>query len=248
MAVLLAGVSLVMVAAIYFMRSGSDTPAFSINESSVKSAPTALPALPQAQAAAGGDSLSFISGKDGLLKGGGSGAAGTSPVSASDRAREKQFLAQYDGAIRQYQARLNEIGMRYYKKNPIVRQVDADFAGMSRYMAIKHRYEADRDAYQWARDTAALPEVRITIRKYLSNPQAWEVAVDMALEALKQPPPAPVYKEITNFMVSDPAMLTMTKNVASDAQPNLSMAVTAVSGKDISPIQKVMSDLNINGR
>lgn len=169
-----------------------------------------------------------------------------SGVVASEQANEKQFLAQYDGAVRNYQRRLNEIGMRYYKKCPIVREVDSAFANLPRYMAIQRRYNADRDLYKWARDTAALPEVRTTIKKYLARPEAWTAAVDMMLEALKQPPPAPVYQEVARFMTHDPGLVDLTTKVLSDAKPNLTTGVVALAGKDLTPLQGVIKDLSLD--
>ena len=210
------------------------------------------PARPQSQArpAPVPDSIALLASRkmeaDGPRAASGPDANRSPYVSADERTREKLFLAQYDGAIKVYQDRLRDIGLRYHKKYPIVREVDGAFAGRGRYMAVKRRYEADRNLYQWARDTAALPEVRDTIKKYLARPEAWGVAVDMALDALKQPPPPPVYKEIARVMNGDPALRDFTDKVESDVQPNLGAAVTGLMGKDLAPLQGVMKDLALD--
>ncbi|MBI5241658.1 MAG: hypothetical protein HY926_14390 [Elusimicrobia bacterium] len=259
------GVTLVMLAAVFFMMGGSETPSIRAKGGPVFGGPAAggpgqaaqatgamptlpgqpIPGQPQPapdQAQPTSDSLSFVTNTGGDQWG--SRVAG---VSASQRAKEKQFLVQYDELIRKYQERLSAIGLRYREKNPVVRQVDEDFGKLNRYMAVKRRYEADRDLYQWARDTAALPEVRTTIRKYLSNPEAWKVAIDMSLEALKQPPPAPIYKEVQRMMLTDPALIDITKDIGDEATKNVGPAVVsmATSGKDIGPLKQVVADLGL---
>ncbi|MDD5630171.1 MAG: hypothetical protein PHU21_13975, partial [Elusimicrobia bacterium] len=165
---------------------------------------------------------------------------------ASDRAREKEFLAKNGAALRDYEQRLGKISKRYYKNHPIAREVDSAFANLPRYMAVLHRYQRDRDLYQWARDTAALPEVRATIKQFLSRPEAWVAAAQMATEVLKQqPPPAPIYQEVTRFLNHDPAMLEMTAKVMSDAQPNLTTGVAALAGQDLAPLEGVIKDLSL---
>ena len=260
MAALLAGVTIVMLAAGYFMRGGCEAPA-ARDQAFVRPAAPVSPSLPplnqlalpqtqQEQPAPVSDSLAFITNKEPFPQVAGNSPAGPSAggVPTGERNREKQFLAQYDGAIKQYQARLSSICMRYREKYPIVKQVDEDFGGLSRYMAIKRRYEADRDLYQWARDTASLPEVRTTIRKYLGQPEAWSVAMDMMLEALKQPPPAPVYKEIQRVMLTDSSMVSITEDIGRDVKSDLPVAVTAMVGKNTAPLQKVMADLALDKR
>lgn len=258
------GVSVLMLLAVFFLMGGLESRGGRINKSfrfgtppsaaQAARPPLGQPAAPQAgleQPAARGDSLAFVTNKDAFPP-----VAGNAPASGAarpaaapvNREREKQFLVQYDGQIKEYQARLAVIGRRYREKVPVVKEVDEDFAKLSRYMAVKRRYEADRDLYQWARDAAALPEVRSTIKKYLTRPEAWSVAVDMALEALKQPPPAPIYKEIQHFMMTDSTMNDITGDVMQSAKPNLPVAVSAMSGKDMTPVKKVLSDLSLENR
>ncbi len=254
LAALLAGVTFAMLVAAYFMMGRAETSAVHVNAGhNFKTAPgpaqTSLPSLSrQEQPESAADSLGFIINKAPFPQVAGNGPAGTGAVSAEERNREKQFLAQYNGTLKQYQTKLTTICMRYREKYPIVRQVDEDFGGLSRYMAIRRRYDADRDPYQWARDTASLPEVRTMIRKYLSKPEAWSVAMDMMLDALKQPPPLPVYKEVQRIMLTDSAMLDITNKVADDVKPNLPTAVTAMMGKDTTPLQKVMTDISLDKR
>jgi hypothetical protein len=258
MAALLAGVTVAMLVAVYLMMGGSETPAVRAKDghqfgAAAPTAQTPMPLqnpLPQAQPPQGqpgsaSDSLAFITNREPFPQVAGNGPVGTAGVSAAERSKEKQFLAQYDGMIRQYQTRLGAICMRYREKFPIVRKVDEDFGGLSRYMAVKRRYEADRDLYQWARDTAALPEVRTTIRKYLSNSDAWKVAIDMSLEALKQPPPAPVYKEVQRMLLTDPVMRDITDDISRDVTPNMGPAVLAMAGKDVTPLKQVVADLGL---
>jgi len=165
----------------------------------------------------------------------------------AERLSEKEFLAKHDAEIRQYQKQLDELTARYYQKHAVVREVDAAFGGMERYMAVKRRYEADRDLYKWARDVAALPEVRTVIRKYAARPDVWPVAVDMMIETLKMKPPSPeVYKEITRVMTQDPTLMDFTGKVAQDIQPNLTVGVMALAGKDLTPLNKVIKDLSLD--
>jgi hypothetical protein len=203
---------------------------------------------PQAQPAAPQDSLSLFANRhEGLGLGAApAGQSGAKQLPADERAREKEFLARHDSELLEYQKKLNQIGAAYYKKYPIVREIDAEFAKMDRYMAIKRRYEADRDAYQWARDTVALPEVHDAIKKFLGRQEAWGAGVDIALAALKNPPPASIYKEVQRVMVSDPVMSDFTAKVAEDVKPNLAVGIPALAGKDLQPIQQVMSDISVN--
>ncbi|MCX5796446.1 MAG: hypothetical protein NTY77_13215 [Elusimicrobia bacterium] len=255
------GVTVIMLLAAYLMMGGFETHGGRINEgfrfgsattpAQASRPPLSQPALPQAQPeqpGSTGDSLAFVTNQESFPPVAGNVPAKKVAAQAIDRTREKQFLAQYDGQIKQYQAQLSAIGLRYREKRPIVKEVDEDFSKLTRYMAVKRRYEADRDLYQWARDTASLPEVRTTIRKYLSRPEAWSVAVDMAIDALKQPPPAPIYKEIQHFMLTDSVMSDITDDVMRSAKPNMPNAVSAMVGKDVTPLQQVMTGLNLQNK
>lgn len=162
---------------------------------------------------------------------------------SGNRAREKAFLAQHDGEIRKCQDRLREIGMRYHAKSALVRQIDAEFAGMDRYMALKKRYEADRDAYAWARDAIALPEVRQTIRKYVTKPEAWSVFSDIMIEALKEPPPKAVYDEMRNFVKQDPSVTDYASELTQAIGENSQAVFGALSGKDSKALSELAMDL-----
>ncbi|MBI5208714.1 MAG: hypothetical protein HY927_01925 [Elusimicrobia bacterium] len=172
--------------------------------------------------------------------------AAPAPVLAApsgNRAREKAFLAQHDGEIRQCQDRLRELGMRYHAKSALVRQIDAEFAGMDRYMALKKRYEADRDAYAWARDTIALPEVRQTIRKYVTKPEAWSVFSDIMIEALKEPPPKAVYDEMRNFVKRDPSVTDYASELTQAIGENSQAVFNSLSGKNSKALHELALDL-----
>ncbi|MDD5657647.1 MAG: hypothetical protein PHF00_10395 [Elusimicrobia bacterium] len=171
--------------------------------------------------------------------------APAAPAAAPESDRERRFIAKYDGLIRKYQQRLHTIVMRYQKKHPVCKEVDATFASMDRYMAIKKRYESDRNFYRWARDTAALPEVRAAVSKYLRRPEAWKVAVDMSMEAVKEPLPAPIYQEFVHGLATDPAMLDFSEFLAGGIRNNLGVAIPALVGKDITALQPMMRDLTL---
>lgn len=142
-------------------------------------------------------------------------------VSEAEVEREKEFLRTYDGAIRNYQAKLGTITQRYYKTQPIVREVDAEFGKLARYMDVLGRYQKDRDAYQFAHDAIALPEVRGLISKYLSKPAAWKAALGMISEAIRQPPPKPIADEMKRFFTRDKAMSSYVEGFGQEVASNV---------------------------
>lgn len=144
------------------------------------------------------------------------------------REREKEFLRKYDGAIRDHQGRLGAITQNYYKTHPIVRQVDAEFGKLPRYMEVLGRYRKDRDAYQFARDAIALPEVRGLVSKYLSKPEAWKAGLGMISEALRQPPPKPISEEMKRFFTGDKAMSSYVEAFGQEVASNVPAMISGL--------------------
>lgn len=166
-----------------------------------------------------------------------------------ERAHEREVIRKYDGMIRDEQAKLNVITRRYYKKEPIVREVDKAFGSLPRYMAVKARYEQDRDAYAFARGAIALPEVRKTIYKYALNANVWRVTVGMMLEGMKQKPEKPVYDEMKRFFTEDKQMAVFVTDLSGYLIPRMgSLLPQAIKpGQDMRPLQELAKDLNVNG-
>lgn len=157
-------------------------------------------------------------------------------VSDAQRAHEKEFLRQHDAKIRKYQAYLDALGRKY--KNAEVAKMDAEFAGMDRFMALKAQYAKDRDAFKWARGVVALPEVRDAVLRYSSNPGVLGALVGAALEALRNPPPAAVYQEMLGFFSSDSQMVPYMHDLAGNTAQNVAGALPYAlpAGTDITPL------------
>ncbi|HAH05872.1 MAG TPA: hypothetical protein DCM05_04970 [Elusimicrobia bacterium] len=161
-------------------------------------------------------------------------------------AGEQDFLKKHDAQLKEYQGRvLSPLCQKYYKKSPIVREVDAAFGKLPRYMALVDQYNKDRDAYKWARGVIGLPEVRKTMMKYSTNVEVWKVAVQMSLEALKTPPPKPIYDEAQRFMTGDKQMAKYVGDFAMDVVPLMGTMMTRAipPGTDIKPLQGLVTQL-----
>jgi len=188
---------------------------------------------------------------------GGPGLAGFVPESSSifvkkpqfaapDRAGEQEFLKRYDPVLLKYQERvLAPLTDKYWKKSPIVREVDSEFTKLDRYMALTAQYGKDRDAYKWARGVIALPEVRKAVMKYALNPEVWKVGMQMSLEALKNPPPKPIYDEMQRFLTADKDMSSFVGDFSIQLVPHMGqMAMQAATpGMDMGPLQSLASRL-----
>jgi len=196
--------------------------------------------------------------QDGMAKpGGGPGLAGfvqeTSGIfvkqtkgAPADSAREQEFVKQYGAAVSKYQQQvLGPLTEKYWKNYPIVRQVDREFTKLDRYMALSDQYGRDHDGFKWARGVIALPEVRRTLMKYSLNPEVWKVGIQMSLEALKNPPPKPIYDETQRFLTADKEMSTFVGDFATQIVPNMGkMVLQAVPpGTDLRPLQGLASQL-----
>ncbi|MBI4675971.1 MAG: hypothetical protein HY748_00110 [Elusimicrobia bacterium] len=239
-----------LLAAFFMMRGGGETGVASSGKAFFPkpgAAPDSSQALSRGPAPgpgqAGGDSTSFVSRPAGVTLPSASEAAATA-AGQPDRAREKGFMARHGAEFRGVEARMAEIGARYHRTRPIVREVDAAFGRLPDYMALKRRYEKDRDPYQFARDAISLPEVRRTIRKYMARPEAWGVAADMALEGLRDPPPKPIYDEVKRFLREDSTMKKAGDSIAEEAAANVTVGMPALVGKDIRPVQNLLAELD----
>jgi hypothetical protein len=255
---LLVGVSMAMLAVVYFMMNGSETPAVRTKDAHpfgtaapspqtplLPQSPLAQAALPEGQAGGASDSLGFITNKEAFPQVAGNGPGRV--VSASERARQKQFLGKYGGALKQSQAGINASIARHMQTSPVLRQIDDDLAHLDKFMAIKRRYQQDGDMYQWARDTAALPELRTVMHKYMAKPEAWSAGISLATDLIKTTP-KPIYEEFIKMMVGDPSLRDFSNSVANDGAAYLPGAMTAAisQGIDVAPLQKAMTDLSLN--
>lgn len=198
----------------------------------------------KARERASGPGLSgFITEKDGMFY--------KDPKAVEDetRQKEKDFIAKHDGSIRATQEKLNVITRKYFKKEAIVRQVDADFAKLPRYMALKAQYGKDRDAYAFVRGAVGLAEVRKTVYKYATNIDVWRVTIGMMTEGLKQKPPPPVYNEIKRVMTDDTKIAGFVTDVTGYMIPRMGSILPQVvkPGQDIKPIQDLARELNLGG-
>ncbi len=166
-----------------------------------------------------------------------------------ERAHERDVIRKYDGMIRAEQAKLSVITRRYYKRERIVRDVDKAFGSLPRYMAVKARYEQDRDAYAFARGAIALPEVRKTIYKYALDANVWRVTVGMMLEGMKQKPDKPVYDEMKRFFTEDKQVAGFVTELSGYLIPRMgSLLPQAIKpGQDMRPLQDLAKDLNVAG-
>lgn len=161
-------------------------------------------------------------------------------------AGEQEFLKKHGKQIQAYGDRvLGPISQKYRKKFPIVREVDLAFGKLPRYMALNEQYAKDKDLYKWARGVIGLPEVRKTMMKYSTNVDVWKVAVQMSLEALKTPPPKPIYDEAQRFMTGDKQMAKFVGDFAMDVVPLMGTMMTRAipPGTDIKPLQGLVTQL-----
>ena len=189
---------------------------------------------------------------------GGSGLAGLVPedkamyggepksADAAQRETELAFMRKYDPIIQGELKRLRGIGQKYYREYPIVKEVDRAFAKLPHYMALKRQYAKDRDFYKWSRATFNLPEFRQMVRKYSTNPEVWKVGVMASLEALKHPPPKPVYNEILRVMTSDKDVKGPVGDFAQQILPDLGNMITKSipPGMDLGPLQNLGKDFS----
>lgn len=177
---------------------------------------------------------------------GSASAPGAAAGAAADQRREEaEFLARHGEELRRYEGRLGRITTRYYRENPAVRAVDADFARMERYMAIKRRYERDGDPFNFVRDSIALPEVRAEVARKMADVEVWKAAFHMMNDALKDPPPPAIYQQTQKFMLADPVMGDYVKEMTQTVTKNADVMVQGIPpGMDMTPIQKVVKDVS----
>ncbi|MBI5596367.1 MAG: hypothetical protein HY928_09800 [Elusimicrobia bacterium] len=143
--------------------------------------------------------------------------------------------------------RLTLITRRYHKENPKVREVDKAFGSLPRYMAVRKRYLEQHDAYAFAHDTLALPEVRQTVKKYASDPNVWRLALSMMREALKEKPPKPLYDEMKRFFTQDKQTVEFAAELSAEVMPRMGKLLPQViaSGEDLKPLQDLAKDLHV---
>ncbi len=153
----------------------------------------------------------------------------------------------FDAMIRAEQRKLLKITRRYYQNEPVVRDVDKAFGSLPRYMAVKEKYQHDRDAYAFAHDALALPEVRKTVYKYALDPTVWRVTLSMMGEALKEKPPKPLYDEMKRFFTQDRQVVGFASELSAYMAPRMGALLPQVlkPGQDMTPLKDLAKDLNI---
>jgi hypothetical protein len=253
------GVTVLMLAMVFFMMGGSETPSLRFKGGSAFGRPAGSapgltpmplgqpqPAAAQAQTAPSetqpvSDSLAFVTNKEG--EGFSAGAAAVPPA---ELARRKAFLAKNDGTIQKCREKFNAIILRHWKASPVLREVDAELAGLNRLTALKRQYNQDHDVYSLARGCVALPELRELAQKYKARPEIWALGVQLSLDFLKATP-EPIYKEVIRTVMADPELRKATNNVVEESAPHLPGAMTALisKGEDIGPLKKVMADFSV---
>lgn len=143
--------------------------------------------------------------------------------------------------------RLTLITRRYYKESPKVREVDKAFGSLPRYMAVRKRYLEQHDAYAFAHDALALPEVRQTVKKYASDPNVWRVTLSMMREALKEKPPKPLYDEMKRFFTQDKQTVEFAAELSAEVMPRMGKLLPQIvkPGEDLKPLQDLAKDLHV---
>ena len=189
-------------------------------------------------------------------QGNGAGAYGaTRPAEGPmtpQRVKEQQFLGRYGNDLAHYEGKLNRITMRYYRQDPVVREVDRAFGSMPKYMAVKHRYDQNHDPFQFVRDSVALPEVRAEIAKRMKDPRVWRASLGMIFDAMRDPPPAPIYNAAKDFVTKDGQVSDYMNGFTNDVfanmptnqnvlPPNADMGVLWKLVNDIKPDAAAMS-------
>lgn len=163
----------------------------------------------------------------------------------SKREQELKFLRENERDIERLKGRMTNIAQKYYKNDPYVRSVDAEFSNMPRYMKLVDQYRKDKNFFDFARGAVGLPEVRKTILKHTKNPKAWEVGIGMMMETLKRPPPKKINDEFVRFMTSDKKMSNYVTDFTNQVMPNMEKMVknAAPPGVDLSPLSKLGSQI-----
>ncbi|MFA6433258.1 MAG: hypothetical protein WCW52_01040 [Elusimicrobiales bacterium] len=172
--------------------------------------------------------------------------SGRAPAITAENKAEADFLRKHDRELRAYQTYLRRLGLKYRAKYPALRRLDADFGKMDRYMALKRRYETDRNAYNWARGTIALPEVRGKILSASANPEIMKAMIEISLEALRNPPPSSIYNEILRFLSSDKRAAPFVGDMSMKLVGNMTAAIpyAATPGMDLTPLTKLEQQIS----
>lgn len=178
------------------------------------------------------------------VAGEGGGAVAPARRASDARERERRFLARHGAELRRYHARLDGIAMRYRRTHAVVREVDEAFGRMPRYMAVKARFERDRDPFSFVRDGLALPEVRAEISRRLRDGRAWSAALGMLTDALREaPPPRAFYDEALAFLGREEKVAEQLSRFAEEASAQAPAIVAAVPpGADLRRLQKMLND------
>lgn len=161
------------------------------------------------------------------------------------RAGERAFIKKYDHVIRSEHARLHRLGSQYYRKYKVVREVDAAFRRLPRYMALRRQYKNDHDFYKFTRGVVSLPEFRKTVRKYALNVDVWKAGLQFMDDALKEKPPKPVYDEVLRHLTNDRIVGGYLTDVSEWLSPHVPKMVTRAMepGMDLTAISGAAQDV-----
>lgn len=187
----------------------------------------------------------------GLVAGGRAGVVEDAPEAepaAAKQVLERREKSEVDALVQEEIKRLNKITQRYYKSEPKVREVDKAFGALPRYMDVKRRYLATHDAYAFAHEAIALPEVRETIYKYAVDPHVWRVTLGMVREGLKEKPPKILYDEMKRFFTQDKEVRGFAAELSAAVAPKVLTVVlpqVLKPGEDVSVYLDLARDLNI---
>lgn len=156
--------------------------------------------------------------------------------------------SEVDTMVQEELKKLSKITTRYYKAEPKVREVDKAFGALPRYMEVRKRYLASHDAYAFAHEAIALPEVRKTIYKYAVDPNIWRVTLGMVQEGLKEKPPKLLYDEMKRFFTQDKEVRGFAAELSAAVAPHVVTVVlpqVLKPGQDLSVFKDLAKDLNI---
>lgn len=125
--------------------------------------------------------------------------------SLDELAHQKAFLSKNMGIIERERVKFAMLCKRYYKEQPIVREVNKYFGrqNMPRFMAVYDQALKDKNLYKYGRDALALPEVRTGIKKYLTNPDSLKVGLMMLADVMSTKPSKSLTDETFRFMAAD---------------------------------------------
>jgi hypothetical protein len=159
--------------------------------------------------------------------------------------QEWEMIKKYDHLLRKDQQRIKDILDKYWAKYPIVQDFAEELNSLEDYLAVRERYEQDRDLYRWSRSIVQLQSIRDLLWKYVKKPEAWKVGILMSLEILSQLPPKPIYDEMIRVATTDEVVQNFIVEFWSHALRNIGHVTTQElpPDTDMSPIHRLIVEL-----